>query len=94
MAQKFLALAKANIQERIDFDDELITAYSDAVYENGYTFSGEVLICGVVHPETDEETLGAILIDYLKDYTDFVQIIKVEFRGEAIKVKNEYRRTG
>lgn len=95
MSQRFLALVKANIRERIDINDELITAYSDIVLEKGDKFSGEIVVSGVVHTETDEATLGALLVDYLKTHTDVVRMIKVEFRGEVLpKARNTYRRAG
>jgi hypothetical protein len=95
MSKKFYVLAKANLPNRIDFNDELITAYSDAVFENG-KFQGEILVVGVVHAETDAETLGAVITDYLKQHTDFVVVRKTEIRELDIESPNHgvYRRTG
>jgi hypothetical protein len=95
MAKKFYALLKANLPNRIDINDELITAYSDVVFENG-RFQGEILVTGVVHVETDEQTLGALVVDYLKSHTDFVVLRKVEIREAVIEKPNYgvYRKTG
>jgi hypothetical protein len=94
MNKKFLALAKADIQERIPIKDELIDAYLDPVYENGMQFSGEVLVIGTVNDDTDEETLGAILQDYLREYVEFARVRKVSFQGEKQREPNTYRRAG
>ncbi len=96
MSKKFYALVKANLPNRIDFNDELITAYSDIVYENGRTFSGEVLVTGVVHVETDTQTLGTLIVDYLRSHTDFVVLRKVEIREAVTEKPNHgmFRRAG
>jgi hypothetical protein len=94
MSKKFYVLAKANLPNRIEFADELITAYSDVVFDNG-KFKGEILVTGVVHAETDEQTLGAVITDYLKVHTDFVVIRKVEIRDNVVVEKSiSYQRTG
>lgn len=85
MNRKFLALAVADIEERIDISDELLEAYIDPVYENGMQFSGQVLINGTVKDNTDEDTLAGILQDYLREYVEFAKIQKVEFRTAPIK---------
>jgi hypothetical protein len=56
--------------------------YIDPVYENGMQFSGEVLICGFVKNNTDEDTLGSILQEYLKEYVEFAKIRKVQFHNK------------
>jgi hypothetical protein len=94
MSKKFYVLAKANLPNRIEFKDELITAYSDVVFENG-KFRGEILVTGMVHVETDEQTLGALVVDYLKQHTDFVVLRKVEIREHVEKSNyGMYRQTG
>lgn len=95
MSKKFYVLAKANLPNRIDFNDEIITAYSDVVFENG-KFKGEILVTGRVHTKTDEQTLGAVITDYLKQHTDFVVVRKVEIRETVAEQPNYgvYRRTG
>lgn len=94
---KFLALAVADIEERIDISDELLEAYIDPVYEKGKHFSSQVLINGIVKDNTDEDTLAGILQDYLREYVEFAKVQKVEFRTTPIK-KNHgvygFRRTG
>ena len=95
MAKKFLALAKADIQERIHINDELVDAYTDPVYEHGMRFSGEILIVGTINDDTDEETLGAILQDYLREYVEFARVRKVTFPKEKVKESpHGYRRAG
>lgn len=95
MSKKFYVFAKANLPNRIDFNDELITAYSDIVFENG-KFQGEILVTGMVHIETDTQGLGALIIEYLKQHTDFVVLRKVEIREAVAEKPNHgvYRRTG
>jgi len=95
MNKRFLALAKADIQERITINDDLVDAYIDPVYEHGLRFSGEIMIVGSVHDDTDEETLGAILQDYLREYVEFARVRKVTFPKEKVKeLPHGYRRTG
>jgi hypothetical protein len=94
MAKKFLALAKADLQERIPIKDNLIDAYIDPVYEHGMQLSGEILVVGSVYDDTDEETLGAILQDYLREYVEFARVRKVTFPKEKKESHGRYRRTG
>lgn len=94
MTKRFLALAKADIPERIPIKDELVDAYMDPVYTNGMQFCGEVLIVGTINDDTDEETLGAILQDYLREYVEFARVRKVSFQEETKRVPNAYKRTG
>ena len=95
MSRKFHALLKANLTDVIEFNDELIKAHSDPIFENG-EFKGEILVTGVVHVETDERTLGAVIVDYLKLYVDFVTLRKVEIRNKVIDKSNNkvYRKVG
>ena len=95
MSKKFYALLKANLPNRIDINDELMTAYSDIVFENG-KFCGEILVTGLLHVETDEQTLGALVVDYLKSHTNFVVLRKVEIREQVTEKPSHgvYRRTG
>jgi hypothetical protein len=94
MSKRFLALVKADIPNRIDLNDNLITAHSDIVYGDGMIYSGEIVVSGFIHTDTDEDTLGTVLVDYLKQHTENVNVIKVEFREDRSRVKNEYRRAG
>lgn len=92
---KFLALAKADIDEVIKINDSLITAVVEPVYQNGYEFSGEVLITGTIHDNTDEETISEILYSYLCCYVENVKVRKIEIRGtKPQRVINIYRRAG
>jgi hypothetical protein len=82
MNKKFLALAEAEIEERIPINDDLIDAYIDPVYEHGMRFSGEVMIVGNVRDDASEDALAAILQDYLNEYVDQASVRKVEFQEE------------
>ena len=93
--KKFIALAKADIQEQFNIKDELLDVRIDPVFENGMEFSGEILIAGKVYDEgADEDVLGAILQDYLREYVEFARVRNVEFRTETKFVSNSYRRAG
>jgi len=92
---KFLALAKADIDEVIKINDSLVTAEVEPVYQHGYEFSGEVLIAGSVHDNADEETIAEILHGYLCCYVEDVLIRKVEIRSvRPQRVVNIYRKAG
>lgn len=94
MSKRFLALAKADIQETIPVKDGIIDAYIDPVYEDGMQFAGEVLIVGTVIDDTDERTLGALLQDYLREHVEFARVRQVTFQEEKGRERNAYRRTG
>ena len=90
MTKNFLALAKAEIDERITIEDSLVNAYIDPVYERGYEFSGEVIIRGTINDDADEGTLSAILQDYLREYVEFARVTAVQF--EVVQEKENYGR--
>ena len=94
MTKRFLALAKAGIEERLTINDNLVNAVIDPVYEHGMKFTGEVIITGSVHNDTDEGTLGAVLQDYLRKYVKFARLIHITFAKETKREPNTYRRTG
>jgi len=91
--KKFLALAKADINEVLSVSDSLVDMKIDPVYENGMTFSGQVLISGTVKSDPDEGALSSLLKDYLLEYVDFAFVQKVEFRDkEEVRSYGTYRR--
>lgn len=96
MTKNFLALVKTPIEERIEINDTLVNMYLDPVYENGYEFSGEVLIRGTVNDNVDDGTLAAILQDYLlHEYVDFARVVQVQFDTERPKESHgTYRKAG
>lgn len=95
MTKKFLALAKANIQDIIPIKDDLIEARIDPVYQRGLEFTGEVLIAGTINDDKDEidtGTLSALLQDYLSEHVELSRMIKVEFVDGHEKERNTYKK--
>jgi hypothetical protein len=96
MTKKFLALATCDIEnERIKIKDELVDLYIDPVYEQGYDFSGEVMLVGCIHDDADESTTSAILQDYLREHFEGAKMVKVQFDvAQEKKNYGVYRKAG
>jgi hypothetical protein len=96
MTKKFLALATVETEtDRIKIQDELVDLYIDPVYEQGYTFSGEVMLVGSIHDDADEATTSAILQDYLREHLADAKMCHVQFDTTQEKVNyGVYRRAG
>ena len=94
MTKKFTALAIADIIDRVIIEDTLLSAYIDPVYENGYDLSGEVVIVGTVKDNVDENVLGVILQDYLREYADIAHVTVVQLAPDNVRFMDEYRKAG
>lgn len=90
----FLALAKVNYEKSFTIKDEknTITARVEPVYEDGFTFSGELGIVGSSTQRINNKTLKALLLSCIKDHLSSsaknkstknipgVHIIKIDIR--------------
>ena len=84
-----------------DFTEESVEIFKqthifDPLFQkkDGKTFKGEIYIRGMVYDDTDEDSLGSILQDYLKEYVEFAKVRQVSFLEYSDKPKNVFRYVG
>lgn len=78
--KRFVALFKANIQETIEVNNSVFRARIEPVFENGFKFSGDVFMSGLVNEDSDEEFVLNMCTEHIKNIEEFVVPVKLEFR--------------
>jgi hypothetical protein len=91
--KKFLALVVADLEKEIIIKDNVVNIKIGPVYQNGYEFSGEVIVEGTTSKQYTTTSINNLVAEYLHKHTDLIQIRKIEIRDiKEQEEHNQYRR--